>query len=585
MATGQDTRTLAVSLVAKSELFTRGMKSAQASLKSFNKGVATVSADLGRMATRGAVAFAALATAGVYGLTRIINTTRESMDSMLMLSQQLGTTTEDVQVLTRAAELDGVSVESMTANLKKMTNGLGEASLGAGAAKGALDALGLDAKKLIQLPLSEQFGAIADKISGLSTQAQKAAMATQIFGRSGVDMLVMLDRGSAVIGNMKDEMGRTGELFSTEDAMKVEEMGDAIVKLTGVYNAFAQNLTIQLAPILTEVITQFQVWVESAGGAGPVISGAMDVAVRGVGRVMNIMQSMQALWYELKGIVLLVAAAWVNAFTFSMKNLSVLLLGIGRTFMEVVNQIAGGIDLIISKATSIASVVASVNPVMGAAFAALGMSGAEPNMQAQLKPYLDDAIKASDAANAEWLAHVKTLGGADPYVQSFMNDSREALAKGKEIRDNPTDWVSSLSDQYAQIQDSAAMRAADAQSEKAAMMDSEMLPALEKEQRLQEGITGEMEAQAKLSKDTGTGTSMRAGEFAQNVGRIFGGTGTVATPGEVSGSPTSYAARGAMAAGDARTGADASIPLLQGILDAARQTATNTMRPAVAVAG
>lgn len=112
-----------------------------------------------------------------------------------------------------------------------------------------------------------------------------------------------------------------------------------------------------------------------------------------------------------------------------------------------------------------------------------------------------------------------------------------------------------------------------------------LLPTLEKELGYQEGITGEMEAQAKLSKDTGSGTAMRAGEFAQNVGRIFGGTGTVATPGEVSGSPTSYAARGAMVAGDARTGADASIPLLQGILESVRQTATNTMRPAVAVAG
>jgi hypothetical protein len=558
------------------------MKSAQASLKNFNKGVATVSADLGRMATRGAVAFGALATAGVYGLTRIINTTRESMDSMLMLSQQLGTTTEDVQVLTRAAELDGVSVESMTANLKKMTKGLGEASLGAGAAKGALDALGLDAKKLIQLPLSEQFGAIADKISGLSTQAEKAAMATQIFGRSGVDMLVMLDRGSAVIGNMKDEMGRTGELFSTEDAMKVEEMGDAIVKLTGVYNAFAQNLTIQLAPVLTNIIERFQAFVESAGGAGPIVSQAMDMAINGVGRFMNIAQRMHAFWYELKGVVLLVAAAWVNAFTFSMKNISVILLGTGRVFMEVVNQIAAGIDLIISKATSISSVVAAINPVLGAAFAAIGMGGGEPNMQAQLKPYLDDAIKASDAANAEWLAHVKTLGGADPYVQSFMNDSREALAKGAELRNGSTDWVSSLSEQYAQIQDNAATRAAEGIAEKAAMMGDDILPMAEKELALQKDITGEMEKQ---KKDTGQGTAMRAGEFAQNVGRIFGGTGATSTGGTANASLTSFAARSAMAAGDARTGADASIPLLQGILDASKQIVTNTMRPAVALAG
>jgi TP901 family phage tail tape measure protein len=112
-----------------------------------------------------------------------------------------------------------------------------------------------------------------------------------------------------------------------------------------------------------------------------------------------------------------------------------------------------------------------------------------------------------------------------------------------------------------------------------------LLPTLQKELGYQEGITGEMEEQAKLSKDAGQGTAMRAGEFAQNVGRIFGGTGATATGGTANASPTSFAARSAMAAGDARTGADASIPLLQGILDASKQIVTNTMRPAVAVAG
>jgi hypothetical protein len=572
------------------------------------------------MATRGAVAFGALATAGVYGLTRIINTTRESMDSMLMLSQQLGTTTEDVQVLTRAAELDGVSVESMTANLKKMTKGLGEASLGAGAAKGALDALGLDAQALIQLPLSEQFGAIADKISGLSTQAEKAAMATQIFGRSGVDMLVMLDRGSAVIGNMKDEMGRTGELFSTEDAMKVEAMGDAIVNLTGVYNAFAQNLTIQLAPGITYVIELMQQWVESIGGAEPIIGRLIDIASvmfdnwvnylgfladrfagvfsiidditmavavmgdanvkvwglldTGTQRYINSIVSIGGAYNMLKGTILLLAHTVSAVFSIVVQTVTTALTFALEGLAKIINSVVIAID----KALHVASKLAQF---AGAPIGDIGIGS--------VRGITEELSKGATRERQEAVAELKSLftvgnaGGA--FSQSLLTDAEDAFKaigqQANEITPSESliDWYNSM-----KVGMSEAYEAADnAANQQAKVMGDAVLPDKEKELSLQKDITGEMEKQAK--KDTGQGTAMRAGEFAQNVGRVFGGTGATATGGTANASPTSFAARSAMAAGDARTGADASIPLLQGILDASKQIVTNTMRPAVAVAG
>lgn len=109
-------------------------------------------------------------------------------------------------------------------------------------------------------------------------------------------------------------------------------------------------------------------------------------------------------------------------------------------------------------------------------------------------------------------------------------------------------------------------------------------PALNDILDVNKDITDEMYNQAEYAKeikDFGEGTSYRTGEYSPRVGGVFGGGGGVMN----NAVGMSAAGTTATSSGNTRTGADNSIPLLQGILDATRMTAMNTQRSQVAVLG
>jgi hypothetical protein len=129
----------------------------------------------------------------------------------------------------------------------------------------------------------------------------------------------------------------------------------------------------------------------------------------------------------------------------------------------------------------------------------------------------------------------------------------------------------------------------------------DILPEIEKEKALREGIADTMKETADYAKgikeqseddikkeieekykDFGEGTSYRTGEYSPRVGGVTGGVGGIGAT-----NPVGMSAAGATASsrGNASTGADGSIPLLQGILDATRMTAMNTGRQQVPVLG
>jgi hypothetical protein len=87
----------------------------------------------------------------------------------------------------------------MTTALQKMQKGIGEAAMGLGTAKVALEELGVDIDTFTALSPDEQFKQIADQIANIENPAKRAAMATQIFGRAGADLIPMLEGGGCCI--------------------------------------------------------------------------------------------------------------------------------------------------------------------------------------------------------------------------------------------------------------------------------------------------------------------------------------------------------------------------------------------------
>jgi hypothetical protein len=236
--------------------FDAGARGARTTLKSLanTANIATgiaASVNLVASLTRGAINT-------VKSLQSMLTATAENIDEQAKLADRLGFSTEALVGLEYHAELSGVSVESLTTGIEKLNANLGRAIQQGGTYARPFQLLGLDIAELARMEPHAVIELIADRINGLPTAAERAAVAMDIFGRSGIRMLNVLSSGSAGIRAMRAEAERMGITFSRLEASKVEEANDALADVGKVVEGIKQDVVIELAPTVTELAKELK---------------------------------------------------------------------------------------------------------------------------------------------------------------------------------------------------------------------------------------------------------------------------------------------------------------------------------------
>ena len=101
------------------------------------------------------------------------------------MSKRTGFSVEALGELKFAAEQSGTSIETIEKASFKLSGVLLDAENGLVGAKDALAQLGLKAEDLKALSPEEQFQTIANALSGVESASDKAALAQDLFGKSG----------------------------------------------------------------------------------------------------------------------------------------------------------------------------------------------------------------------------------------------------------------------------------------------------------------------------------------------------------------------------------------------------------------
>ena len=245
---------LVLRLIARTSAFERGMGKATKRTRMMNAAVGGLGRTMRRMAG------AALAAAGIGGIGYLVKQQMAAIDANAKLSDRIGITTENLVGLQHGAQIMGVETATLNKSLEIFTKRLGEVTMGTGEADRALEALGLSADELINKSPDQAIGIIADQIERLETQAEKAAAANFLFGRSGQQLLNLFAEGSQGIAKYRMEVEELGLAYSRTDAAKVEEANDAITRMQGAVTGMATELAVTLGPAiesLTNTITSF----------------------------------------------------------------------------------------------------------------------------------------------------------------------------------------------------------------------------------------------------------------------------------------------------------------------------------------
>lgn len=192
------------------------------------------------------------AAAGFVALTK---NSFEALDALGKVADRLGVTVEEMRALQYVGELAGSSVEGISKSVTFLNKAVGEAIAGLGQGKLALDELGISAEDLARMPLTEQIALLSDRFGMLETQEQKVFAATKLFGRSGVEMVNILDMGSNAIRQQFAEFERLGGTVDRNAILKVEAANDSISRLTTAVRLLADQSAVALAPAITQVST------------------------------------------------------------------------------------------------------------------------------------------------------------------------------------------------------------------------------------------------------------------------------------------------------------------------------------------
>jgi TP901 family phage tail tape measure protein len=178
------------------------------------------------------------------------------------MSIRTGVGIEALSELKYMAEQSGTSLAAMETSIRMM-----QRSLVDGTAATSITQLGLSISVLMGLKPEEQFWEIANALSAVADPTKRAAMAMDIFGRSGTDLLPILADGQAGIDAMKQKASDLGVVFSTEAAIKAKNFQDATdnlkTSLAGLGGAISEAVSPQLENFinnLTTIVTKITDW-------------------------------------------------------------------------------------------------------------------------------------------------------------------------------------------------------------------------------------------------------------------------------------------------------------------------------------
>jgi len=218
----------------------------------FKQAAESVKSELSKMAKDGTLGLAALSTA-FYALGRSMQATLDTMDKISKMSLKTGVSTESLSALKYAAELSDISLESLEKSFIKLSK-----SVEAGSP--AFKTLNIDVKDSNGTLKSNEdiMMAVADAFAGMENGAQKTALATEIFGKAGADMIPLLNSGSEAIRAQMQEAENLGITFDTVAGQKAERFNDSLTTLKNSAEGFTQELVLALMPALDSLSGGFE---------------------------------------------------------------------------------------------------------------------------------------------------------------------------------------------------------------------------------------------------------------------------------------------------------------------------------------
>jgi len=250
--------------------------------------------------------FAAGAVAGLSlgAVTAALKSSINHMDELGKAAQKIGMPVDELSKLEYAAKLADVSLEQLEVSIGRFSKSLAEIAGGgsndAGAALKAMGISAVDANGKLR-PTSDILADVAAKFATYKDGAEKTALSMAMLGKSGADLIPLLNGGRDAIKSSGDELLKFGGVVTPEAAAQAEKFNDNLTRVKEAGLGLATIVASNLSPAMADISESFVDWVKNGDIAKQIWDGLNWVIQQGLGFLYESV----AIWKTL--------AAYVNA--------------------------------------------------------------------------------------------------------------------------------------------------------------------------------------------------------------------------------------------------------------------------------
>lgn len=244
---------LRVNLGLNSASFRSGLDQSETRLSRFGRGAKVAFAAVGAAALAAAVAMGA-----------VIKGSIDTADEMSKLSQKTGVAIETLSQLAYAGKYADIGVDTLGTSLIKLSKNMNDIAMGKGAqVQKAFDALGISVMNADgSLRSADQvLYAVAARFATLPDGATKTALAVQLFGKSGAELIPLLNGGAEGLRQMAAESDRLGFTLNETTGKAAEAFNDNLTKLGAQFQGIANKIMVAILPAL-EAFSEWLVTVD-----------------------------------------------------------------------------------------------------------------------------------------------------------------------------------------------------------------------------------------------------------------------------------------------------------------------------------
>lgn len=273
---------LTIDLIAKTGMFEAGMDRAARLAdrrsrdisKSINNGLKGALGSVTAFTT-GLLGGLLSAQAAFEGFMNAIN----NADRLDELSARLGISTEQLSAWGYAAKLSGTDLESLTGSIQKFSKTVASAADANSRQAELFAALGISVKDAAGnlRDVEDLLPEVADRFKALDNETTETALAMELFGRSGAELLEFLNRGSDGLNKLGEEARDLGGIIDGETAKAAAEFKDQLDQLRVVTNALFTQIARELLPDLKALTAQLTQLGKDTDGVASKVRALVDV--------------------------------------------------------------------------------------------------------------------------------------------------------------------------------------------------------------------------------------------------------------------------------------------------------------------